>query len=478
VVNLLDQVERNIGLRRLLHDRQAVLVAVSGGLDSMVLLHALHQLARSHEWRLSLAHFNHKLRGRSSEVDEKLVRRVAGQLGLPIEVESAPVRDYAEVRGLSIEMAARELRHNFLARLAKRLAIHTVALAHHADDQVELFFLRLFRGSGGEGLSGMKWRGPSPDSARVELIRPFLDLPKAALREYAAQHNLSFREDASNARLDIQRNRVRNELVPFLERNYQPALRRTILRVMEILREEADFARQAAREWNGRFAPEKPERRRKARATAFRLETDAFEELPIAVQRRAIHLQLLGQGVKGDFETVELLRLELGRSVSVARAAEGGASALAVCGPDGRVRLDPGVSVQFTGERRSFNLEPAAGGTDFAGVKVWWKLSRKAPKKAFGRGQYEVFDADKLGKKVILRFWQAGDRFQPIGMPGEVKLQDLFVNHKIPRLQRHRLLVATTGSGELFWIEGLRISERFKLTSQTKLCLHWRWKRL
>src|SRR5438552_4036069 len=129
-------------------------------------------------------------------------------------------------------MAARKRRHDFLARTALRMRISTVALAHHADDQLELFFLRLLRGSGGEGLAGMKWRNLSPSDPRIQLARPLLDQPKSALRAYAAEQKIVFREDASNALVDIQRNHVRHELLPLLRKKFQPALGKTISRVM------------------------------------------------------------------------------------------------------------------------------------------------------------------------------------------------------------------------------------------------------
>jgi len=187
VSDLLDHIDQSIKSHRLFGSRQPILVAVSGGLDSMVLLSALHELSPKHGWKLSVAHFNHQLRGRSSDADERLVRRTAGGLGLRIVTERADVRKFATAHRVSIEMAARKLRHDFLARTALRWKISTAALAHHADDQLELFFLRLLRGSGGEGLAGMKWRNASPSNPNIQLVRPLLDLPKSSLREFAVR---------------------------------------------------------------------------------------------------------------------------------------------------------------------------------------------------------------------------------------------------------------------------------------------------
>src|SRR5207245_6181139 len=175
----------------------------------MVLLEALRRLAPANRWKLTVAHFNHQLRGRASEADEKFMARITEEWDLPLVVGRAPVRTFAARHRLSLEMAARGLRHEFLARSACNRGVETIALAHHADDQVELFFLRLLRGAGGEGLAGMKWRNASPSDPGIQLVRPLLDQPKSALRVYAAERKIQFREDATNASLDIQRNRIR-----------------------------------------------------------------------------------------------------------------------------------------------------------------------------------------------------------------------------------------------------------------------------
>ena len=170
MTDLIQRVEQNIQSRRLLNHGQAILVAVSGGLDSMVLLKVLHTLSARHHWKLTVAHFNHQLRGRSSDADERLVRKTAASLRLPFVAGRADVRQFAKKSKLSIEMAARKLRHEFFARVAKERKIHVVALAHHADDQVELFFVRALRGAGGEGLAGMKWHAPSPTNGKIMLM--------------------------------------------------------------------------------------------------------------------------------------------------------------------------------------------------------------------------------------------------------------------------------------------------------------------
>ena len=269
MTDFLQRVEQNIQNRELFKRGGKILVAVSGGLDSMVLLHILHRLSPHNRWRLSVAHLNHRLRGRSSDADERLVRSTCKKLKLPIFVERIDVRRLGKEQKLSVEMAARKARHEFLARVAVRKRIPAIALAHHADDQIELFFIRLLRGAGGEGLAGMKRRSPSPVAREIEIIRPFLAERKSALQEYALENKIRFREDATNAVPDFLRNRIRLELLPLLRRGYQPALSRNVLRLMEIIGAESELTGQMAEDWLG-----------SARQRKRKKPNEPFSELP------------------------------------------------------------------------------------------------------------------------------------------------------------------------------------------------------
>jgi len=424
-------------------------------LDSMVLLHLLHRLATRWAWKLAVAHLNHRLRGRSSDLDERLVRKVAAELGLPAFVERVAVRPLAWRNKVSLEMAARQVRHAFLAQVAARWRARTVALAHQADDQVELFFLRLLRGAGGEGLQGMQWKSPSPADRRRELVRPLLDVPRAALLAWARTEGVRWREDASNASTDFLRNRIRHDLLPRLKRLYQPALARTVLRAMEITGAEAAAVNAWAQTWH-----------------ASRSRPD-FAALPLAVQRAILRRQLMERGLAADFELVESLVRTPGRRVAA------GVDTVVWRGPDGCVHVGAARPPAFCGAARMLELGNKPGGCDFEGVRLAWRVSRqqgdRRPAAAAGR---EFFDAAAVGSPVVLRHWRPGDRFQPIGLPRPAKLQDLFTNARIPPARRRELLVATTADGRIFWVEGLRIGEAFKLVASTRRRLTWRWKRL
>ncbi len=469
----------------LLADGDSVLVAVSGGVDSMVLLRVLAGLAPAHRWRLHVAHLNHGLRGRSSDADARLVAKVARQLKLPATVRRAEVQGLARRRGISIEMAARAVRHEFLARVARQHGIRTIVLAHHLDDQVELFFLRLLRGSGGEGLAGMKWKSSSPADARLRLVRPLRDQPKSALVTYARKFLVPFREDASNTSRAIPRNRLRHELLPLLRRQYQPGLDQVVARTMELLGADAEAVTQWARQWQAEGRPGKRKR-------------EKFQDLPIAVQRRVLQMELRRLKQVPTFELVEALRSGTapvalpdsasgsspdgkGRGVSSparrpTRKERKTGARFAQHNEKGRVTIHRAGTWFSSDSLRAGTGEP--GKAEFGGAEVKWAIVHKKGTQRLARArEVEYFDADRIGDQVVLRHWQPGDRFQPIGMRQAVKVQDLFVNQKIPRNRRHQSLLAATATGEIFWVEGLRIAERFKLTEATINRLEWSWKR-
>jgi tRNA(Ile)-lysidine synthase len=472
VTDLLQRAEQNIQNRDLFKRGGKILAAVSGGLDSMTLLHALKKLSEKHRWQLVVAHFNHRLRGRASDADERLVRKTAAAMRLRLIAESADVKAFTAKSKLSLEMAARKLRHEFLARTAKRNKIQVVALAHHADDQVELFFLRLLRGAGGAGLSGMKWRSPSPADKTISLVRPLLGFSKSELAEFARENKIHFRHDATNFSPDFLRNRIRNELLPLLRINYQPRLDKTVLRLMEIVGAEAEFVGEVARLWSCSSGRESAHSKKsQSRLTpAATIQKDDFRKLPLAIQRRVLQLQLSEAGIAPDFGLIESLRqsadvfVSVGPKISVARDA------------GGKVVLRAESIPQFSRNERAMKLG-RAGESEFGGRHFCWQVQvrKHTGETPVPLKQREYFDADKIGGGIVLRHWRAGDRFQPIGLKSAAKLQDLFVNAKISAERRRELVLATTADGEIFWVEGLRIGERFKVTPQTTRKLVWKW---
>jgi tRNA(Ile)-lysidine synthase len=351
-------------------------------------------------------------------------------------------------------MAARELRHRFLAETARARGCGSVALAHQQDDQIELFFLRLLRGAGNEGLAGMKWRNPSPADARVRLARPLLGQSRSWILARARARGIPSREDASNAAQNIPRNRIRGILLPMLE-EWQPGLRETAARCMEIASAEADLSASLAREWlaGGQKA--------------------GFEHLPVAVARRCLEFQLVGMGIAANFDLVEFLRLNPGKIITASAGRRFSRR------PSGGIHEIPSEDLGFDSSSLAVSLEGPFGQTSFAGLEIAWRKADGAPD-TFPDGRdngIEHLDCDLVGAEIVVRHWQPGDRFQPSGLARAKKLQDLFSDLKIPRTERRRRVVAATLDGALFWVEGLRVGEAFKIHPATKTSLEWRWQR-
>ena len=452
VHDLLESVAHSLEIRRLLPADRRIVVAVSGGLDSMVLLHLLNVLAPQMGLQLVIAHAHHQLRPRAADADEALVRRVAETLGWPVVLERLEVRRRSMESGESLEMSARSLRHDFLARTAADRGISTVALAHHADDQAELILLRLLRGTGGEGFAGMSWRDPSPSQPEIRLIRPLLDQTKQPLQSFARVAKVPFREDRSNCDPRILRNRIRLQLLPLLERRYAPAVRNLLRRTAAIVGAEAEFVAQTAAKWL--------ESRRR----------EPFDRLHPAVQRAVLRLQLWKLGQEPGYDRIESLR----ESVRVQELAPG---VRITRRPDGILtRVDADPLPPFRREGREIRLKTAGGVVIADGLQIEYSyqtLGRELP--VFSPG-LECFSASAVGEAVILRHWAPGDRFQPLGMRGPSKLQDLFTNRKIPRERRRALAVATTRAGEIFWVEGFPPGERFKIGPKIRRILLWKWR--
>lgn len=453
--SLLERIESNLLHRCGVRPGQKIAVAVSGGVDSMVLLHLLQQLSGAQGWRLLAVHFNHQLRGRESDADERLVKGQAAELGIPCVCGGGDVRARARERSISIEMAARELRQAFLTETCRRRRIPVLALAHHADDRIETFFLRLFRGAGGEGLAGLRWHSLPASGASPCRVRPLLDVHKLELRRFAREQGVTFREDRTNRDAAVPRNRIRRELLPFL-RQFAPQIDETLPRALEIVTAEADFAESAAVRWLGQ-----------ARRSAF-------ARLPLAVQRRVIQRQLLELGVTPDFALIELLRRSPEQTVSAA------SGRLLVCGRDGSIRgASAPLTPAFDPSELVFELQGDQGAAVFSGCQIEWRRGRWTGSLAGlpRASNVEWFDADAVGSHLRLRHWRAGDRFQPIGLKRSLKVQDWLVNQKVPRAERHRRVFATAATGEIFWIEGLRIGNNHRITPRTRFVLEWRWRR-
>ena len=265
------------------------LIGVSGGRDSVVLLHWL--LARGYR-KLIVCHFEHGLRGRAGKADARFVERLAARHELSFELGSANVATLAARRKQSIETAARHERLAFFQKVARRRRCLAIFLAHHADDQVETFLLNLFRGAGGRGLGGMR---PSSNFGSLQIVRPLLGVWRSQIDSYVQSHGLEFRDDPTNEKLEARRNRIRHKIVPWLEKQFGRNIRKTIWRTASLRAEEEAY-----------LESQVP----MGLTTETELSVKKVGALPVALQRRTIHRWLAQEGIVDlAFDDIENVRM-------------------------------------------------------------------------------------------------------------------------------------------------------------------------
>jgi tRNA(Ile)-lysidine synthase len=447
---MLDQVRQTIKRYHLLVPGDKVVVGVSGGPDSLALLHSLRMLQEDCGYTLHVAHLNHGLRPEAA-ADAAYVRQLAGEWGLPVTTASRDVARYQREHRLSLEEAAREVRYHFLEEVAARVAAGKIAVGHHADDQAETVLLNLLRGS---GLTGLKAMLPQ----RGQLIRPLLFITRTEIEAYCRRHDLQPRQDRTNLDTTLSRNKIRHQLLPFLAREFNPAITRTLSRTAIILQEEEEILTGLAA---GALA------RIKIHQDAVSLSFDRRQWLALAagMQRRVLRLAAFSLGRKVNFDQVERAR---------AVAARGGS----ITWP-GHLRLAAGagaIRLQVPADR------PAAGSfccllrvpglTPLPGLDRAIRAELRQPPAAFQGDENEAWlDWHKMEGPLAVRSWQAGDYFQPLGMAGRKKIQDYFSDIHLPRQRRYRVPLVVN-RGHIVWVAGFRIAEDFKITPATRTALH------
>jgi tRNA(Ile)-lysidine synthase len=446
-----------------------VVVGFSGGADSVCLLHALHKTGLP----LIAAHFNHQLRPTAS-LDEGQAAGFAGQLGVPFVSGTQDVRRYARQEKMSLEAAARQLRYQFLFDQAALHQAQAVAVAHHADDQVETVLLHIVRGSGSDGLQGMAARWlPNPWSEVIPLVRPLLSTWKQDILAYCADHQLAFCEDESNTDQAFRRNAIRHSILPALE-DINPQVRQALWRLAQISRADQEFVSNAAgAAWQVCL--------HSRGAHSVSLDAHALRAQPVAIQRMVLRRALieLRPGIPDvNLAAIERVRAAVARDrvgllvdlVGGIRAQTLGATLRLVTWEGATEREWPQLVV---------NLEVAPG---FA-LELendWVFTCHSMPQSAaLAQAIYENGDPFQawvdLGSRheplTLCPRWP-GARIQPLGMlSGSVKLSDLMINHKIPRPARAAWPLLCAGS-QVIWAPGMAVSQVHRVMPQSAGIFH------
>ena len=456
-------VAASVRTRRLFAPGDHLLVAVSGGPDSVALLAVLASLAPAWRLRLSVLHVNYGLRGEESEEDERFVSRLCAGLGVPLVCERVDLRQAEGLStGLSLQARAREIRYAALRRTATALGAEKIALGHTADDQAETLLMWMLRGSGAAGLAGIR---PLREGLYV---RPLLGVSRAGVLAYLKAKGLAFRTDSSNAKPLYLRNRVRHELVPLLKQ-FNPAVVDALTRQAAILREEDLCLEQWALEWITRRV------QRSAGRTMTVPRTDLLG-LPVALQRRVVRevaRQVAGSDHGPAFGAAEAVLEKVVQGLSGSSLALRGAR---VTREYDAIKFCVGRGARVSAGRVESDQDRTIEVSHIPSTTVWPVTGQVIRLRVMAAGANEVphgrqaaqFDAERFTHRLMLRSWKPGDVFHPQGMGGRrKKVQDYFCDIKLPRSRRAAvpMLVAPEG---ILWIAGYRTDHRFCMTPSTR----------
>ena len=421
---------------RLIAEGDKVLVAVSGGADSIALLHLLQRLSGTFPFSLVAAHLDHCLRSESQE-DAAFVTAVCRGMGVELVSEQCDVAALATELGTGLEEAGRQARRDFLERIAGTKKCSVIALAHHADDQAETILFRMLRGSGLSGLAAMRLQ-------TGVYIRPLLVFSRAQLRDYLQQHDLAWREDASNSDLSFSRNRIRHQLLPLLEQ-FNPRVSAALNRLSRQASDEESYWSDFAEQFLDRYGVKNPD--------GFAVDVTALISLSRAERRRILRAflrQVSPRLANVDFEHIEQVE-----------------SLLAADRPQAELAL-PGLWVGRRYDRLLCNVDRPAvedyvlivdGPGDYR-LPTGDLLRVEIGINLEDDGAAALFNAGQLPFPLIVRSPRAGDRFQPSGMDGHKLLKNYFVDEKIDAETRRRTPVVCCGE-TILWLAGKRRSGEF-----------------
>ena len=479
-MELVTHVRNHIERHRLLARGDTVVAGISGGPDSLCLLHVLRYLSDEYALTLHVAHLNHCLRGVQADADATFVADLARDWGLPAHIESQDVAALARSRRLAIEEAARQARYAFLSRVARQAGAQKVAVGHNADDQVETILMHWLRGAGLAGLRGMLPRsnlsemrlsGEEAAAGELLLIRPLLEVPRVDIEAYCAEHGLRPRFDRSNLDTTYFRNKLRHELLPFLE-TLNPGIRAVILRSAQTIAADYELLREEATKAWSQVAVGAGDQ-----AIVFNLAK--WRALPLSLQRSTLREAI--HRLRYSLRNINWVHVE--NAVHVLQTGSTGAAVTLPSGLQARIGYDEFVVAQ-AGYREPLPDLPLLYDTENVALRIpghtplpgsHWTLAAQVghretwPEHKLRHGDpwQAHLDHDVTGSELCLRTRRTGDRFWPQGLGHEpTTVQSFMINAKVPRARRDRIPLLASPR-QILWIAGWRIDERAKVTEAT-----------
>ena len=454
---LLRRVRATIEKYGMLAKGDLVVVAVSGGVDSVALLHVLNSLRSIYGIRLHVAHLEHGIRGEESVGDMKFVEAMCGDLSIPFTARSENVPEMAASRGLSLEAAARAVRYAFLQELAGDLKASRIATGHNANDQAETLLINLLRGTGMAGLSGIR------PAMNGKIIRPLIEAAREEIESYAAEKGLKFRVDRTNLDETHERNKIRRTLIPLIEQEFNPGIVDSLARsagVFSIINqhmvgEMEEALRQCSSSKDGRTT----------------IDLEAFEAIPYAVKLFTLYSVIRSLEEDQQVVSFDILTAVL----NLARRSKSGS------------RIDIGSGITAMKEfdklvigrdlalinRYEVRLEvPGTTRVEAAGVEFRVEVLKERPGDGdvYRGGDTAYFDFSQIELPLVARSWREGDRFVPFGLSGTKKVHDVFIDEKVPASQRAAVPIVCDEDG-ILWVAGVRRADRARITDGTSTIL-------
>jgi tRNA(Ile)-lysidine synthase len=430
---MLDQFKAYINRCNLITEGDRLVLALSGGIDSMVLADLLLKL----KVQFVAAHCNFHLRGEESDGDEKFVREYAERNGIQCFVKHFDTEQYASEQGVSIEMAARDLRYAWFEELRQQLGYEKIAVAHHADDQAETFFINLLRGAGLRGLKGMQ-----PKNGVI--IRPLLWASREQIHQYAIENQILWREDHTNAESVYLRNKIRNQLLPVFD-ELQPEARQGLYKSLDYLFAENELYRVLLKE---KF---------------IQMVVDEENCQIAGKQWFKDGFQLLFEWLRQfDFNTDQCRFIFEAMETGFGNKYFSSTHQLVI----GRNELQLSEIKPVVDEEIQIEI-----GEEEINSPIHLRFSRIEKSSDFvidKSSDVALLDVDKIHFPLTLRHWRHGDRFHPLGMKGSKLLSDFFVDQKFTEVQKQSVFLLVSAENEILWVVGYRIDDRFKITDTTK----------
>lgn len=459
---MLEQMKKTIQAYGLLKTGDSVVAAVSGGPDSVALVHALASLREEYEWRLAAAHLDHQFRGEESKEDSRYVQRLCAEMNIPCFVESIDVPRFITETGLNLQEAARQVRYRFLMQVAKEMGDAKIATAHHADDQLETMLMRLVRGTSVEGLSGIPLRRHENN---IDIVRPLLEVSRDQIERYCKEHGMIPRQDQSNFSDKYLRNRIRLHWIPLM-RQENPQISDTTAQLASLLREENDYLRQESEanlssiveDWS---------------ANTIIIRQNDFLTHHLALQRRMIKL-ILSYLLKSDIKETGYVHIE-----NIREIIEGANPAACIHLP-GQLQVRREYQrVIFSSISDTTSIPPYIYSLNIPGQTYIPEIDRtihcyygsRDEKQHLPQGVFAVFDPAIVKGKLYVRQRRAGDRIQPLGMLGTKKVKDVLIDKKIPRDKRDRIPLLTDDE-HILWIPGVKRSSWYVPHTEADVVLY------